>query len=72
MKTRRIMAGLCLACCSAASAAARGAPAAKADFSGTWVLDGQETDFAMNQFAILFEGRVPMGGLSSNSLTQNL
>jgi hypothetical protein len=25
----------------------------------------------MNQFAILFEGRVPMGGLSQNSLTQN-
>ena len=118
MKTRRIMAGLCLACCLAASAAAQGTPAAKADFSGTWVLDaskseglppgveqklvvtqqgdrveaqnttkgpqgeqvikdayvldGQETDFAMNQFAILFEGRVPMGGLGSNSLTQNL
>jgi hypothetical protein len=46
MKTRRILAGLCLACCLAASAAAQGAPAAKADFSGTWVLDGQETDFA--------------------------
>ncbi len=27
---------------------------------------------AMNQFAILFDGRVPMGGLGSNSLTQNL
>jgi putative transposase len=26
---------------------------------------------AMNQFAILFEGRVPTGGLNSNSLTQN-
>jgi hypothetical protein len=26
---------------------------------------------AMNQFAILFDGRVPMGGISSNSLTQN-
>jgi hypothetical protein len=25
----------------------------------------------INQFAILFEGRVPMGGLSSNSLIQN-
>jgi hypothetical protein len=27
---------------------------------------------AMNQFAIFFVGRVPMGGLGSNSLTQNL
>jgi hypothetical protein len=27
---------------------------------------------ALNQFAILFDGRVPMGGLSSNSLTQNV
>lgn len=26
---------------------------------------------AMNQFAILFDARVPMGGLNSNSLTQN-
>lgn len=26
---------------------------------------------ALNRFAILFEGRVPMGGLSSNSLTRN-
>src|SRR5256885_13707655 len=26
---------------------------------------------ALNQFAILFEGRVPMGGLSQNPLTQN-
>ena len=25
---------------------------------------------AMNQFAILFEGRVPTGGLNQNSLTQ--
>ncbi len=25
---------------------------------------------ALNQFAILFEGRVPMGGLNQNSLTQ--
>lgn len=25
---------------------------------------------ALNQFAILFDGRVPMGGLSSNSLKQ--
>jgi hypothetical protein len=24
----------------------------------------------MNQFAILFDGRVPMGGLNQNSLTQ--
>ncbi len=27
---------------------------------------------AMNQFAILFDGRVPMSGLGSNSLTQKL
>src|SRR3990170_3495359 len=26
---------------------------------------------SMNQFAILFDGRVPMGGLNQNSLTQN-
>jgi hypothetical protein len=26
---------------------------------------------AMNQFAIPFDGRVPMGRLDSNSLTQN-
>ena len=26
---------------------------------------------AMNQFAVLFEGRVPIAGLSPNSLTQN-
>jgi len=38
------MAGLCLACCSAASAAAQGAPAAKADFSGTWVLDAPKSE----------------------------
>jgi hypothetical protein len=25
---------------------------------------------AMNQFAILFDARVPMGGLNQNSLTQ--
>jgi hypothetical protein len=38
------MAGLCLACCLAASAAAQGAPAAKADFSGTWVLDASKSE----------------------------
>jgi hypothetical protein len=26
---------------------------------------------ALNQFAILFDGRVPMGGIGANSLTQN-
>jgi hypothetical protein len=26
---------------------------------------------ALNQFAILFEGQVPMGGLTHSSLTQN-
>ena len=26
---------------------------------------------AMNQFATLFDGRVPLGGLGSNSLKQN-
>jgi hypothetical protein len=26
---------------------------------------------ALNQFALLFDGRVPMNGLGSNSLTQN-
>jgi len=25
----------------------------------------------LNQFVILFDGRMPMGGFSSNSLTQN-
>ena len=44
MKTRRILTGLCLACCLAASAAAQGAPAAKADFSGTWVLDASKSE----------------------------
>jgi hypothetical protein len=27
---------------------------------------------ALNQFAILFDGRVPMGSIGANSLTQNL
>jgi putative transposase len=39
--------------------------------SKRWTMPIKNWSGAMNQFAILFDGRVPMGGLSSNSLTQN-
>lgn len=41
------------------------------NISKRWTMPIQNWSGAMNQFAILFDGRVPMGGLSSNSLTQN-
>jgi hypothetical protein len=41
------------------------------NISKRWTMPIREWSSAMNQFAILFEGRVPMGGLNSNSLTQN-
>jgi putative transposase len=39
--------------------------------SQRWTMPIKNWSGAMNQFAILFEGRVPIDGLSSNSLTQN-
>jgi putative transposase len=42
------------------------------DISERWTMPIPNRSGAMNQFAILFDGRVPMGGLNSNSLTQNV
>jgi putative transposase len=42
------------------------------NISRRWTMPIKNWSGALNQFAILFEGRVPMGGLGSNSLTQNL
>ena len=41
------------------------------NISKRWTMPIKNWSGAMNQFAILFEGRVPMDGLSPNSLTQN-
>jgi putative transposase len=41
------------------------------NISKKWTMPIKNWSGAMNQFAILFEGRVPTGGLSPNSLTQN-
>ena len=41
------------------------------NISKRWTMPIPNWSGAMNQFAILFDGRVPMGGLNSNSLTQN-
>jgi putative transposase len=41
------------------------------NISKRWTMPIKNWSGALNQFAILFEGRVPMGSLSSNSLTQN-
>jgi putative transposase len=41
------------------------------NISKRWTMPIPNWSAALNQFAILFDGRVPMGGLSSNSLTQN-
>jgi putative transposase len=41
------------------------------NISKRWTMPIQNWSGAMNQFAILFDGRVPMGGLNQNSLTQN-
>ena len=40
------------------------------NISKRWTMPIRQWSAAMNQFAILFEGRVPVTGLSSNSLTQ--
>ncbi len=40
------------------------------NISQRWTMPIRNWSGAMNQFAILFEGRVPMGGLNHNSLTQ--
>jgi putative transposase len=40
------------------------------NISKRWTMPIRNWSGAMNQFAILFEGRVPIGGLSQNSLTQ--
>jgi putative transposase len=41
------------------------------NISKRWTMTIPNRSGALNQFAILFDGRVPMGGLSSSSLTQN-
>jgi putative transposase len=41
------------------------------NISQRWTMPIRNWSGAMNQFAILFEERVPVAGLSSNSLTQN-
>lgn len=41
------------------------------NISQRWTMPIKNWSGALNQFAILFEGRVPIDGLSSNSLTQN-
>jgi putative transposase len=42
------------------------------NISKRWTMPLPNWSAAMNQFAILFDGRVPMGGLNQNSLTQNV
>jgi putative transposase len=37
-----------------------------------WTMPIRDWSSAMNQFAIIFEGRVPTGGLAANPFTQNL
>ena len=39
------------------------------NISTRWTMPVRDWSGAMNQFAILFEGRVPMGGLNQHSLT---
>jgi putative transposase len=41
------------------------------NISKRWTMPIRDWSAAMNQFAILFEGRVPISGLNANSLTQN-
>lgn len=41
------------------------------NISKRWTMPIKNWSGAMNQLAILFDDRVPMGGLSQNSLTQN-
>ena len=40
--------------------------------SKKWTMPVKNWSGAMNQFAIIFEGRVPMGGIDQNSFTQSL
>jgi len=40
------------------------------NISKRWTMPIQNWSAALNQFAILFDGRVPMGGLNQNPLTQ--
>src|SRR5947209_13157116 len=40
------------------------------NISRRWTMPIKNWSAAMNQFAIIFDGRVPMGGLNHNSLTQ--
>jgi putative transposase len=42
------------------------------NISKRWTMPIPNWSAALNQFAILFDGRVLMGGIGSNSLTQNL
>jgi putative transposase len=41
------------------------------NISQRWTMPVRDWSAALNQFALLFDGRVPMNGLGSNSLTQN-
>jgi putative transposase len=41
------------------------------NISNRWTMPIPNWSGALNQFAILFDGRVPMGGLNQSSLTQN-
>jgi len=41
------------------------------NISQRWTMPIKNWSAAMNQFAILFEGRIQMVGLNLNSLTQN-
>ena len=40
------------------------------NISKKWTMPIREWSSTMNQFAIMFEGRVPMGGLGTNTFTQ--
>jgi putative transposase len=40
--------------------------------SKKWSTPIRNCSGAMNQFAIIFEGRVPMGGLDGNSFTRSI
>ena len=42
------------------------------NISKRWTMPIQNWSGALNQFAILFDGHVPMGGVGANSFTQNL
>jgi putative transposase len=42
------------------------------NISKRWTMPIQNWSAALNQFAILFDGIVPMGGLNQHSLTQNV